>query len=118
MTDYTFYSETYRGDSIEKDDFPRLALRAEAVLERYRRIYTVTAPKPDSESMALCALADALYAVECAQSGGDLHAASVGSVSESYGGAQSADLSAGGQARELYRSASLYLDIYRGCGPC
>ena len=50
--------------------------------------------------------------------GGPVQSASIGSVSVSYGGsaAQAVDLTPKGQARELYRCASLYLDIYRGVG--
>ena len=49
--------------------------------------------------------------------GGPVSSASIGSVSVSYGGASGGvDLSQKGQAKELYRCASLYLDIYRGCG--
>ena len=120
MVDYVFYVNSYLGGSIPEDEFPALVKRAEAQLERYKRIYTVEALKEDSEGMAICAMADALYYFDCAQNGGApgmVASASIGSVSVSYGGAgaSSVDLSAKGQAAELYRCASLYLDIYRGC---
>jgi hypothetical protein len=120
MADYKFYTGTYLGNSIPEADFPRLAKRAEEQLSRYKRIYTVTAPGADSEDMALCAMADALYYFETAQNGtaGPVASASIGSVSVSYGAAGAVDLSARGQVKELYRCACLYLDIYRGCGGC
>lgn len=119
---YLFYMVEYGGDGIpDEETFDRLAKRADAQLARYRRIYTVTAPENDSERMALCAMADALYYFACAQNGtgGPVSSASIGSVSVSYGGASgSIDVSPATQARELYRAACLYLDIYRGCGEC
>ena len=119
MADYTFYTNTYLGDSIPEADFPRLAQRAGEQLARYKRLYEVTAPETDSEDMAVCAMADALFYFETAQNsaGGPVSSASIGSVSVRYGSVSgdSADLSASGQARELYRCAALYLEIYRGC---
>lgn len=119
---YLFYTVDYSGDGIpDEETFDRLAKRAAAQLARYRRIYTVAAPEGDSERMALCAMADALYYFACAQNGtgGPVSSASIGSVSVSYGGASgSMDVSPAAQARELYRAACLYLDIYRGCSEC
>lgn len=117
MVDYSFYTDVYRGDSIPAEEFPRLAQRAEAQLERYRRDCRVTAPAPDSEEMALCAMADALCYFETAQNGGVVTAASVGSVSGTFQ-SPGQDLSPRAQEKELYRCARLYLDIYRGCGGC
>lgn len=103
---------------MPETEWNRFAQRAQAQLERYKRIYTVTAPEENSEAMALCAMADALYYFECAANGnaGTVSAASVGSVSVSYQNVGAVDLSRNGQERELYRCARLYLDIYRGCG--
>lgn len=118
MADYEFYASVYMGDSIPENEFPRLAKRAGEQLSRYKRIYTVTAPEQTSEDMAICAMADALAYYEAAQNGtgGPVSAASIGSVSVSYSGsANAADTSQAAQARELYRCAKLYLDIYRGC---
>ena len=113
MVDYPFYSDTYRGDSIPESEFSRLAKRAEAQLAKYKRIYTVTAPEADSEELALCAMADAIYYFETAA--GEATSSSIGSVSSS---SAAVDGSPKAQSRELYRCAVLYLDIYRGCGPC
>lgn len=120
MVDYDFYVNIYRGNSIPAEEWPSYELRAATQLERYKRIYQITIPGPDSEPMAVCAMAEAQHAFDLLSSGeaGPIQSASIGSVSVSYGGAaaQSMDLSPEGQARELYRFASLYLDIYRGCG--
>ena len=120
MTSYDFYRDTYRGGSIPPEEWPGCEARAAAQLARYKRIYRVDTSRPRSADMAVCAMAEALYSFDLLASGegGPVQSASIGSVSASYGsaGAQSLDLSPKGQAKELYRCASLYLDIYRGCG--
>lgn len=117
MPDYTFYTKTYMGDSIPASDFPRLALRAGKQLARYKRIYTVLSPETDSEDLAVCAMADAMYYFEVASNGGLVTSSSIGSVSSSRQ-AQSVDISPKAQEKELYRCARLYLEIYRGCSGC
>ena len=123
MADYTFYLGEYMGDSIPAEEFPRVVARAEAQLKRYKRIYAVSSPDKNGEDMAICAMADALYYFESVQNGsvgGQISSVSIGSVSVGYGGTigGSVDMSAKGQAAELYRCACLYLDIHRGCGRC
>lgn len=124
MVDYAFYTDTFHGGSISAEDWPVFEARAADQLARYKRIYTVTAPEgaTDAESMAICAMADALayFTAALNSNGGPVTSASIGSVSTSYGGASggAVDLSAKGQAKELYRCACLYLDIYRGVGGC
>lgn len=122
MVTYEFYKSAYHGGSISDQDWPTFEARAAAQLARYKRIYTVTAPEgePDAEKMAICAMADALAYFVAAQNGGLVSSASIGSVSVSYADASggAVDLSAKGQAKELYRCASQYLDIYRGVGGC
>ena len=118
MTDFEFYRTQYMGDSIAEADFPRLIRRAGDTLARYKRIYSVTSPQEDAESMAACAMADALAYYDAALNGagGAVSSASIGSVSVSYAGtASAADLSQEAQAAELFRCACMYLDIYRGC---
>lgn len=112
MPDYGFYTTAYLGGSIPETAFPRLVQRAGEQLARYKRMYTVTAPASDSEDMAVCAMADALYYFETVQN--TPQSVSVGSVSNSRGSA--VDISPKAQAAELYRCARQYLDIYRGCG--
>lgn len=120
MPGFDFYRGVYHGSSIPAEEWPTYERRAADQLERYRRIYTVSAPGQDSEAMAVCAMADALYGFDLMANGeaGPVQSVSVGSVSESYGSAaaQMLDLSPKGQARELYRRACLYLDIFRGAG--
>lgn len=117
MVEYCFYTMKYSGQSISCEEWEFYAKRAQEQLNRYKRIYTVTAPEEDSEAMAVCAMADALAYFTAAQNGagGAISSASIGSVSVSYAGSNgSVDLSAKGQARELLRCAKQYLDIYRG----
>lgn len=118
--DWDFYCNTYYGGAIPSEEWPQYEARAADQLARYRQIYTVVASGPDSEAMAVCAMADALYGFDllAGGEGGPVQSASIGSVSVSYGSAaaQAVDLSPRGQARELYRCACLYLDIYRGVG--
>lgn len=120
MTSYDFYTGSYRGGSISPEEWPSYEARAAAQLARYKRIYRVDTSRPRSADMAVCAMAEALYSFDLLANGevGPIQSASIGSVSISYGGggAQAADLSPRGQERELYRRASLYLDICRGCG--
>lgn len=120
MPDFDFYRSTYHGSSIPGEAWPEYGARGAEQLERYRRSCTLSAPGPDSEALAVCALADALYGFDLLASGGagPVQSVSIGSVSASFGGsgAQGLDISPKGQARELYRRAALYLDIYRGAG--
>lgn len=118
MVDYSFYTETFRGSSLTADEWPAFEARATNQLDRYKRVFTVTAPDANAESMAICAMADAMAFFVAVQNGtgGPVSSVSVGSISTSYGSAvnNSVDLSPKGQAAELYRCASMYLDIYRG----
>lgn len=120
MVEYSFYTETYHGGVITAEEWPSAEREASAMLERYKRIYTVTAPAPDSESMAICAMAEALVFNAMAESGsgGPVASASIGSVSVSYAGASSADMTERGKANRVYNSCALYLDVYRGVGVC
>lgn len=121
-TDYEFYRSRYNGGSIPYDNWQEYSTRAEAILYRYKRIYTVTVPdyEPEAEKLAVCAMAEALHSFDLIANGegGPVQSASIGSVSTSFGasGADAVDVSPAGQAKELYRCASLYLDIYRGVG--
>ena len=122
MAAHHFYLTIYAGGLISFKEWPSYNQRAMAQLERYKRIYTVTKPREDAEDMAVCAMAEALYGFDLIANGegGPVQSASIGSVSTSYG-AQSGnaiDISPKGQARELYRCACLYLEIYRGARRC
>lgn len=116
---------------IDQFDWPFYAGRATEQLARFKRMYTVTIPAdlvdkpnasgvPYAEAMAICAMAEALASFDAIQNGtgGPVSSASIGSVSVSYGNlaASTLDVSPKGQAKELYRCASKYLEIYRGVG--
>lgn len=115
--EHDFYILNYHGDSIiSPDDWYRYEARAEAQLARYKRIYSVFSTDENAEAMAICAMADALFFFDAAASGEavQMQSASIGSVSVSYAGANAVDISPMAQAKELYRCACLYLNIYRG----
>lgn len=115
MVGYDFYVNDYFGSSIPEQEYFFYAARAQEQLEHYKRVYTVEAPSKNAEELAVCAMADVLYAIAAAQNGaGAVSSASIGSVSVSYGSTAALDLSRKGQARELYEAACRYLDIYRG----
>lgn len=107
--EYTFYSTDYCGDSITEENWASTSKRAQDVLDRYKRIYTVTAPEKNSEAMAVCAIADAINYFDAMAN--SFVSSSIGSVSSSR---QAVDTSPKGQEKEFYRCASLYLEIYRG----
>ena len=117
MVEYSFYYHTYRGSIIRHDEWNLFEAKAAEQLARYKRTYTVSAPEDDAESMAICAMADALAYFEEMQNiaGGAVASAAIGSVSVSYTGVD-VDCSPKGKAKELYRCASQYLDICRGVG--
>mgnify|MGYP000764527257 CR=1 FL=1 len=84
MTNYSFYTVEYGGSSIPQDAWTDVQRDAGTKVARYERIYTVTWIEPSSRDMAVCAIADAMYAFERLQAeGGAIQSASVGSVSES-----------------------------------
>ena len=108
MADFGFYKDVFFGELIPEKSFASLALQARDVLQRYTRVYRVTVPGEDSYRMAVCAMAESLYAYAKRRAG--ITSASVGEVSVRYGG----DHSHKALQRELYQKASIYLDITRG----
>lgn len=118
MVEYEFYIGAYHGGSVSPEEWPAAEREASATLARYRRLYTVIAPDDDAESMAICAMAEALVFNARAESsqGGAVSSASIGSVSTSYASASAVDMTAKGKANRVYNAACLYLDIYRGVG--
>ena len=107
MVHYGFYTDQYLGSVIPENEFDQAVQRAKDALERIKRIYRVTSSGDVSESMALCAMAEAVYAASRRTAG--VSAASVGKVSVQYGKTESLD-------RQLLRKAAIYLDIKRGAG--
>ena len=109
MADFTFYTDVYMGELIPEKAFPGMALRAQEYLQRLQRIYRVSVPGEDSLKMAVCAVAEAIFAHS--KHRGGVTAASVGQVSVRYDLSDRADTVL---QRQLYEKASIYLDICRG----
>lgn len=107
MLDYDFYLNKYLGSAIPESAFSAVAARAEAALSKLKRTYRVVAPGENAERLALCAMADTLYAFEGQKPG--LSQVRMGEVSLSYKASTAKSLS-----RELLAKASVYLDLYRG----
>ncbi len=106
MVDYTFYKTVYLGSAIAEKQFPGVAARASAELDRFKRTMRVESSGAESEKLALCAMAEVLCAQEKRRG---IRATTVGGVSVSYQDTKSA-------SRELLNAACVYLDIYRGVG--
>lgn len=116
MLDYSFYSDVYGGSSIPAEEWHLLVNTAEAQMSRYERIYTVCYETDTARPMAVCAIADAMYAYAQLDAGnGAIQSVSIGSVSESHTAAPTPDTSPAARAAEYYRCAQLYATIYRGC---
>ena len=113
MVTFEYYTSTYKGDSIPQSEWAGYEQRAQSRLDRYKRVYTVTAPEDDSEDNAVCAMADTMYFFDMASNGGDYISSSIGSVSSSRS-ANQVDLSEKAQNISIYRAAQEFLDIYRG----
>ena len=109
MADFAFYTDVYLGSAIPEKAFCSMAQRANEILLRFCRIYRVSVPGEDSRKLAVCAMAESLYAHSKRRGG--ISAASVGEVSVHYEGGAQADRQLN---RELYEKASIYLDICRG----
>lgn len=105
MISYEFYVNSYMGTAIPEKEFDALAARAVEALRRMERIYRVEGTEVE-HAMAVCAMAEVLRAWGKRRPG--VKSESVGSASVQY------EDGAGALPRELYRKASVYLDIYRG----
>lgn len=104
MVDYTFYKTVYLGSAIAEKQFPGVAARAEAQLAQMKRTMRVESSGAESEKLAVCAMADVLYAQSKRRG---IRATTVGGVSVSYQDTKAAN-------RELLDAACVYLDVYRG----
>ncbi len=116
---YGFYRDSFQGTALSQEQFPEAWARAQDVLCRFERDYTVTGSQQD-RLMALCALAEAIAWFDGARKGqGGLRYTKVGSVtSGGRGDYEALDISHAARERELYRTALRYLTIYRGAGVC
>ena len=108
MVDYEFYVNTYLGSAIPETAFYGAAERAARALTRFKRLYQVTAA-PDAQKLALCAMAEEVYADSLRPK--DVESTTMGHVSVRYAQEGKRRLE-----RRLYEQALLYLDIYRGVG--
>ena len=110
--DYTFYSRQYRGNLTE-DEFDSMLPKARAVMDRYKRIYTVTGEE-SRENMAVCSFVDILYRRQRESEGsGPVASVSVGSVTTSYATASRAEREKL-TSKKLYNALCLYMYVYRG----
>ena len=86
MTSYEFYVCKYGGKAIQPDEWRTAYADADALIQRYERLYRVGYPTDSARDTAVCAIADAQRRFADVQSGAVAAPASVtiGSVSESY----------------------------------
>lgn len=134
--DYEYYTTTYLGTAIKKDDFPRLALRASSFLDYYTQGRSAQNSDLDALKMACCAVAEQYQSIDTAQalaqkslsasleSDGELQSQTVGSWSKTYrsGGdsaqqalssVQTAQAALGALAQQYLAGTGL---LYRGRG--
>lgn len=134
--DYEYYTTTYLGTAIKKDDFPRLALRASSFLDYYTQGRAAQNSDLDALKMACCAVAEQYQSIDTAQvlaqkslsasleSDGELQSQTVGSWSKTYrsGGdsaqqalssVQTAQAALGALAQQYLAGTGL---LYRGRG--
>lgn len=124
--DFTYYTGTYLGDEIVSADFPRLALRASAVIDRitFNRVAAVVEAGTDLENidlikMATCAVAEQIQTNDtlAANNSGNvgIKSESVGAHSVTY--IENSNLTLSDDER-LEKAAALYLAqsglMYRG----
>lgn len=107
--DYSYYTQIYFGNAIPEKAFHGMLLRAGEALQWLKRTWEVTVPGEESEKMALCAMAEAIYLHEKRRTG--VVSAAVGEVNVRYenGAPTYRQLQ-----RELYQRAGVYLQISRG----
>ena len=124
MLDYRFYSDEYGGTAIPGREWPEFERDADAQLRRYERIYTVSYETDDARPMAVCAIADAMYAYAQLDAGnGAVQSVSIGSVSENRAAVPAPDTSPAARAAEYYRCTHLQgvlicSSITQGISPC
>lgn len=84
--DYTYYTDTYLGESIPSGSFARLSTRSSAIIDRitFQRAEDVTdSDDLDAIKMATCAIADEMYEIERSGNAG-VTSESVGRHSVTY----------------------------------
>ncbi len=111
--DYAFYRDQW-GGGMPEEEFAFFGPAAQAWLDRYKRMYQVTEAAEEGEAKAVCAMADALRYFEKAENGQAVQSVQLGSLQVERAEGTMPEVSARAKSRELFRCASLYLDIYRG----
>ena len=97
MVDYEFYVNDYLGSAIPEKAFSGVAAQAQHWLQKFEFLYRVEASGVEAKKMALCAMAESLWARRSERISANRHSAGKLPI-----------------GRELYQQASIYLDIYRG----
>lgn len=112
-SDYAYYSGTYLGTAIDSSIFPRLALRASAVIDQltFNRAAEYITDDTDADTidlikMATCAVAEELYQEELNGGQDGITSERVGNYSVTYS-ANAQSMMTSGQKR--LNAASLYL---------
>lgn len=86
--DYKFYSEVYGGKNIAEEDFPRLAAKASALIDRLTFGRASECADDERVKMCCCELCESLSALS--ESGGRIiQSESVGSWSATYANSES-----------------------------
>lgn len=109
MVSFDYYVNTYLGFLIPEKDFAALARRAGQMLDKLCRDYLVEGGE-DAKAMAICAMAEELYRGAGRRG---VASTSIGGVRVQYQQEAERQL-----YQQMYRSASVYLDIYRGRDLC
>ena len=109
MLTYDYYANTYLGSVIPEKEFAAVEKKAEAALEKLCRTYLVEGVE-NAKAMAMCAMAEDIYRTAGRR---EIAGASIGGVHVQYRQDSDQKLS-----RQLYESAAIYLDIYRGRDLC
>ena len=129
--DYSYYVDSFFGEEIKEEDFPKYATKASAFLDYYTRGKAKANADLDAVKTACCALAEQYMIIDLAhkaavagmENSTDKASESVGSYSVSYrGGGEIATSSMQAKSAanaELVKLAQFYLAdtglLYRGC---
>ena len=97
MVDFEFYVNDYLGSAIPEKAFSGVAAQAQHWLQKFEFLYRVEASGVEAKKMAVCAMAETLWARRSDRIAPTRYSGSRPSL-----------------GRELYQQASIYLDIYRG----
>lgn len=109
---YEFYAGAYHGTAVAEADWAHASQLASAHLQRVMTLATVTpyGDEDECESMAICAMAEAIQTWEDATTGaGGVTSETIGSVHASYGSAS--DLMPGGLGTALMDAMRPWLHV-------